>query len=120
MDERVNIVVDAFKTTVENVNIFAVIIVILIFILIGFFLVFWEKFEEFLSKRYLKKLFYRNGENYGLTKRELDILWEYSYRLNKDPFLVLEYKSPFEKVVHAYVQNNPQYNENLIKSMRKT
>ncbi|MBK3333148.1 PilZ domain-containing protein [Persephonella atlantica] len=119
MDERVNIVVDAFKTTIENVNIFAVIIVILIFVLIGFFLVFWEKFEEFLSKRYLKKLFYRNGENYGLTKRELDILWEYSHKISKDPFLVLEYKSPFEKVVHAYVQENPRYDENLVKSMRK-
>lgn len=119
MDERVNIVVDAFKTTIENVNIFTVIIVILIFVLIGFFLVFWEKFEEFLSKRYLKKLFYRNGENYGLTQKELDILWNYSQKLNKDPFLVLEYKSPFEKVIHAYVQDNPDYNENLIKNMRK-
>ncbi len=119
MDERVNIVVDAFKTTIENVNIFAVVIVILIFVLIGFFLVFWEKFEEFLSKRYLKKLFYRNGESYGLTKRELDLLWSYSQKLNKDPFLILEYKAPFEKVIQAYVEDNPDYSENLIRTMRK-
>ncbi len=119
MDERVNIVVDAFKTTIENVNIFAVIIVILIFALIGFFLVFWEKFEEFVSKRYLKRLFFRNGENYGLTKTELEILWKYANKLHKDPFLVIEYKAPFEKVIQAYIEENPNYSENMIKSMRR-
>jgi len=119
VDERVNIVVDAFKTTIENVNIFAVIIVILIFALIGFFLVFWEKFEEFVSKRYLKRLFFRNGENYGLTKTELEILWKYSQKLHKDPFLVIEYKAPFEKVIQAYIEENPDYKENIIKNMRR-
>ncbi|NPA16137.1 MAG: PilZ domain-containing protein [Aquificae bacterium] len=119
MDERVNIVVDAFKTTIENVNIVAVIIVLLIFALVAFFLIFWEKFEEFISKRYLKRLFFRNGENYGLTKTELEILWKYSQKLHKDPFLVLEYKSPFEKVIQAYIEDDPNYNENLIKSMRQ-
>ena len=119
MDERVNIVVDAFKTTIENVNIVAVVLVLLIFALIAFFLVFWEKFEEFVSKRYLKKLFFRNGESFGLTKTELEILWKYSQKLHKDPFLVIEYKSPFEKVIQAYIENNPDYNETLIKNMRK-
>lgn len=119
MDERVNIVVDAFKTTIENVNIIAVIIVILVFLTIAFFLIFWEKFEEFLSKRYMKKLFYRNGESYGLTSAELDILWKYSEKLHKDPFLVLEYKAPFEKVIHAYVKDNPNHDEKLVRNMRK-
>lgn len=119
MDERVNIVVDAFRTTIENVNIFAVIIVILIFALIGFFLVFWEKFEEFVSKRYLKKLFFRNGESYGLTKKELEVLWKYSQKLHKDPFLVIEYKAPFEKVIQAYIEDNKNYDEKMIRSMRK-
>ncbi|WP_457643293.1 flagellar brake protein [Persephonella sp.] len=119
MDERVNIVVDAFRTTIENVNIVAVIIVLLIFGLVAFFLVFWEKFEEFVSRRYMKKLFFRNGENYGLTRKELEILWKYSQKLHKDPFLVIEYKAPFEKVVQAYIEDDPNYSESLIKSMRK-
>jgi len=119
VDERVNIVVDAFKTTIENVDIVAVIIVFLVFALVVFFLIFWEKFEEFISRRYLKRLFFRNGESYGLTKKELEILWKYSQKLHKDPFLVIEYKSPFEKVIQAYIEDNPNYDEKLIKSMRK-
>ncbi|WP_029521857.1 PilZ domain-containing protein [Persephonella sp. KM09-Lau-8] len=119
MDERVNIVVDAFRTTIEHVNLIAVFIVILIFVLIAFFLFFWEKFEEFISQRYMKRLFFRNGEAYGLTRKELEILWEYSHKTHKDPFLVLEYKAPFEKVVQAYIENNPDFDEKLIKNMRK-
>jgi len=39
--------------------------------------------------------------------------------MGRDPFLALEFKSPFEKVIDLYIKDNPNFDENLIKDMRE-
>jgi len=120
LDSRVDLVIQAFKDAIHNVNVFGAFLVILGFLVVALILIFWEKVEEYISYRYLKRLFFKNGEAIGLTKDELEILWKYSNKLHKSPFLAIEYKAPFEKVIQAYIEENPDtYSEELIKSMRK-
>jgi len=120
LDERVNILVQAWKKTVEQgVNPKHLILVFLAFgfIFLSVYLV--SKIKEFLREKYKRKLFIDNAEGLGLTEKEAEILWEYANQIERDPFLVLEYKAPFEKVIQKYVEENPDYDETLIRSIRR-
>jgi len=120
LDERVNIVVDAFREAVrEGFDVKVLLAIFVIFFLIVVFLVFWDRIKHLASKRFLKKLFLRYAKDALLTDKEAEILWEYSQKLERDPFLVLEFKSPFEKVIELYIEENPDYDEKMIKDMRK-
>ena len=84
---------------------------ILFFILIGLL-------KEYIRKVNIKKSFFKEALERGLTEEEAQILWEYSLKLGRDPFLTLEFKSPFEKVVDLFLKENPQADESLIQDMR--
>ncbi len=85
--------------------------IILTLILIGLL-------REFLRKKRLKESFFKEAYERELTQEEAQILWEYSIKLGRDPFLALEFKAPFEKVVEIYLQESPNPKEELIKDMR--
>ncbi len=120
MDERVNIVVDAFREAVkEGFDVKILFLIFVIFFLIVVFLVSWDRIKHLTTKKFLKKLFLRYAKDALLTEKEAEILWEYSQKLERDPFLVLEFKSPFEKVIELYIEENPDYDEKMIKDMRK-
>jgi len=84
---------------------------ILFFILIGLL-------KEYLKKANIKRSFFKEALERGLTEEEAQILWEYALKLGRDPFLTLEFKAPFEKVVDLFLKENPQADESLIQDMR--
>ncbi len=119
MDERVNIVVEAFRQTVESTNVIIFFIVLAVFILVGLGLYYTDRIKEYINYRYLKKLFFDYAQDLGLTKEEAKLLWNYSNKLKRDPFLVLEFKAPFERVIDLYIKENPDFDENLIRRIRR-
>ncbi len=119
MDERVNIVVDAFRETVKATDVRIFFAIILFFLVVGLVLFYIDKIKEFISQRYMKKLFFMYAEDAGLTKEEAEILWKYSNKIKRDPFLVLEFKAPFERTIDLYIRENPNFDEKMIRRMRK-
>ncbi|SNZ03621.1 c-di-GMP-binding flagellar brake protein YcgR, contains PilZNR and PilZ domains [Persephonella hydrogeniphila] len=96
-------------------------LLIIIFIILFFILTFLVilNFRKALKQKFLKKLFMKTVKERGLSEVEGDILWKYSNKLGRDPFLSLEVKASFEKVIDLYVQEDPEYNEKMIQNMRK-
>jgi hypothetical protein len=66
-----------------------------------------------------KKLFVKYTKEKELSDEQISILWNYPKKMDRDPFLALEFRSPFEKVIDLYTKDNPNFNENLIKDMRE-
>jgi len=85
--------------------------IILFFILVGLI-------KEYLKKRRLKSSFFKEAFERGLTEREAEILWKYSLKMGRDPFLALEFKAPFEKVVDLYLREDESPDEELVQEMR--
>ncbi len=104
----------------ENLNagsiINIVLIVLLILVIVGLttFVVL-----KYLENKNIFSEFKKYAEERGLTQKEIKFLWKYSKKLNRDPLLSLEFKSPFEKIINAYIESNPKYDEEMIKSIRK-
>ncbi|WP_457641114.1 flagellar brake protein [Persephonella sp.] len=120
MDERVNILIESWRQTVEQgANYKALLIILFAFTSILLFLVFWLKIKELISLKYLKKAFFDQASIYGLTPKEAEILWKYARKLKRDPFLTLEIKATFEKVIQQYTNENPDFDDNVIRNMRK-
>ena len=82
-------------------------------LVIGYFYV-KEKLKEI--KR--KELFFNYAQRKGLTKEEVDIIWKYSQILPLDPYLVIDYKIPFEKVMDYYLEHDPNPNPELVTHLR--
>ncbi|MRJ02193.1 MAG: PilZ domain-containing protein [Epsilonproteobacteria bacterium] len=99
------------KTATLIIIIFILTFVILL--LSGFLL------QRYLKSKNAKAFFIRFAKNRKLTDREIEILWEYAQKMERDPMLVLEFKAPFEKVIDLYVKSDPNADENLIRDMRK-
>lgn len=103
----------------SKINIDALIFLLLFIILIVVGVLVYSS----LSKRYREKYKYTEFVKFAkekeLSEKEYRILWDYSLKLGRDPFLSLEFKSPFEKVVDLYIKENPEFDENLLKEMRK-
>ncbi len=120
MDERVNILVDAFRrTTQQGVTLEGVLLVIFLFSFIVLSLVISYKLKIYFEEHRLKKLFLEYSKNIGLAEDEAEIIWETSKKINRDPYLALEVKQTFEKIIDYYIRTNPNFDENKIRHMRK-
>ncbi len=73
----------------------------------------------YIRNRKIKESFFREAIERGLTEEEAEILWTYSQKLGRDPFLSLEFKAPFEKVVDLYLKTDPDAKEELVTQMRQ-
>jgi len=81
-------------------------------IVLGYLLLKYFKAKK-AEKRFFEEASYR-----GLTGKEAGILWDYSLALGRDPFLSLEFKAPFEKVVDLYLSKAAAVNDPLVQEMR--
>jgi c-di-GMP-binding flagellar brake protein YcgR len=101
------------EPTVTTILIFVLLLVcfILILMLLGLL-------RSYIRMKKMKEYFFRETMERGLTEEETEILWKYSLKLGRDPFLTLEFKAPFEKVVDLYLRTDPNPKEKLIQEMR--
>lgn len=76
-------------------------------------------FNRLLQRRQLRDRFFSFAQERGLSTGETGILWDYSNKTEVDPMLILEFKSPFEKVVDLYVKTDGNADEKLVQTMRK-
>lgn len=103
----------------SQINIDAIIFLLLFIILIVVGVLVYSSLSRKHREKYKYTEFVKFAKEKELSESEYKILWDYSLKLDRDPFLSLEFKSPFEKVVDLYIKENPQFDENLIKDMRK-
>jgi len=101
------------EPTVTTVLAFVLLLVsfVLFLVLLGFL-------RSYIRAKKMKEYFFREALERGLTEEETGILWDYSLKLGRDPFLSLEFKAPFEKVVDLYLRTDPNPKEELIQEMR--
>ncbi|HIE59852.1 MAG TPA: PilZ domain-containing protein, partial [Hydrogenothermaceae bacterium] len=119
-DQRVNILVDSFrKATSEGLTIEGILLVIFIFFFITLALTLGNYIKKALSIKRQKSHFIKTVVDLGLTEKEGEILWEYSRKLDRDPYLSLEVKATFEKIIDEYIKENPDFDENMIRTMRR-
>ncbi len=102
----------------ENFNNYINIVILILLLLIVVGLIVFGVLK-YLENRNLYSEFKKYAEEKGLTQKETKFLWKYSKKLNRDPLLALEFKSPFEKIINAYIEKNPKYDEEFIKNIRK-
>ncbi len=92
----------------------ALVAILIPFVLtIGYFYV-KEKLREI--KR--KDLFFNYAQKRGLTKEEIEIIWKYSQALGLDPYLVVDHKIPFEKVMDYYLEHDPNADPDIVSRLR--
>lgn len=114
--------IKGYKIAVEKlsqINIDAIIFLLLFIILIVVGVLVYSSISRKQKEKYKYTEFVKFAREKELSEQEYRILWDYSLKLDRDPFLPLEFKSPFEKVVDLYIKENPQFDENMIKGMRK-
>jgi len=75
--------------------------------------------RQYVKQRKLRTLFFKEALEVGLTLEQASVLWIYSEKFGRDPFLTLEFKAPFEKVVDLYLNTDPDPDEELVSNMRK-
>ncbi len=96
-------------------------ILIIVFFFVGAIMIFgggmW--FNRLLQRRHVRDHFFRFAQERGLSTKETSILWDCGNAAGIDPMLVLEFKSPFEKVVDLYVKTDLNMDEKLVQAMRK-
>jgi len=110
--------IKSFKAATDTeITDFLILIFILLFLFLSF--LFILHFRKALKAKFLKKLFMKTIKEKGLSEKAGEILWKYSTKLGRDPFLTLEVKASFEKVIDQYVEENPDYDEKLIQDTRK-
>jgi len=110
--------IKSFKAATETQTTDLLIVIFLILFLILTFLIILN-FRKALKQKFMKKMFMKTIKERTLPEKAGEILWNYSTKLGRDPFLSLEVKASFEKVIDQYVQEEPDYDEELIKTMRK-
>ncbi|MBK3331835.1 PilZ domain-containing protein [Persephonella atlantica] len=110
--------IQSFRAATDTKTTELLILIFIILFLIVTFL-FILNFRKALKAKFLKKLFMKTIKEKGLSEKAGDILWKYSTKLGRDPFLTLEVKASFEKAIDLYVQENPDYDEKLIQDTRK-
>lgn len=96
-------------------------ILIIVFFILGvmIILVGGILLQKFMKSKNIHSYFFNYARERGLTNEEAEILWEYSQKMGRDPLLVIEFKSPFEKVVDLYIKTDPNPKESLVQDMRK-
>ncbi|GAB6072551.1 hypothetical protein JCM14244_09280 [Venenivibrio stagnispumantis] len=122
MEEKQKSVIEAYKTATQKLEqtnvegiLFLIFLILLIIILIFATTYLTKKLNEVRKKsKFIKYL-----KEKHLSDEQIDILWDYSLKLGRDPFLSVEFKAPFEKVIDLYEKENPNFNEELIQDLRK-
>ncbi len=99
-------------TTLILVVIFFILIAILVAIIIFLY-------GKNIKENFKLKLFKKYAKEKELNDKQISILWNYSKFLNRDPFLTLEFKAPFEKVINEYINTDKNFDESLIKDLRR-
>ncbi len=99
-------------TTITLVVIFFILLIILLTVLLIFY-------GRSIKEKLKLKLFKKYASEKELNEKQIDILWKYSNFLNRDPFLTLEFKAPFEKVINEYINSEKNFDEELIKDLRR-
>ena len=96
-------------------------ILIIVFFILGvmIILVGGILLQKFMKSKNIHSYFFNYAKERGLSDKEAKILWEYSQKMGRDPLLVIEFKSPFEKVVDLYIKTDPNPKEELVQDMRK-
>ncbi|WP_457640782.1 flagellar brake protein [Persephonella sp.] len=118
MNERSRTAIESFRQATEQ-DITSILILIFIILAVLFLFLLGFYFRKSIKNKLMKKLFIRNLKEKNIPEKGGEIIWKYSRKLGRDPFLALEFKAPFEKVISLYVEENPNYDEELIKTMRK-
>ncbi|WP_022847754.1 hypothetical protein [Desulfurobacterium sp. TC5-1] len=96
-----------------------VIVFILLILVFALFLFTVAVVKKFFEKRRYRASFFKEAMDKGLSEKEAEILWEYSVKEGRDPFLTLEFKVAFEKVVDFYLHTAPDADEEIVRSMRE-
>ena len=82
------------------------------------FVVLVSMLRTYLREKKFQFSFEKEAKDRGLTDEQIKVLWEYSRQLGRDPFLSLEFKAPFERVVDLYLKTDPNPDEELVRDMR--
>ncbi len=94
-------------------------IILLFFLALAIFFIAGFLLQKQLRIKSLRQYFETFAKEKGLSQEEIEILWRYSQKMERDPMLVLEFKAPFEKVIDLYMHTDPHPNEELVRHMRK-
>ncbi|MCX7737794.1 MAG: PilZ domain-containing protein [Hydrogenothermaceae bacterium] len=121
MDQRETVLkgYEIATNILTETNINAIIFLLLFIILIVITVIVISSISKRSREKYKHLEFKKFSKEKELTENQYKILWEYSVKLGRDPFLAIEFKSPFEKVIDLYISENPNFDEELIKNMRK-
>lgn len=122
MDEKQKSVIQAYNKAQEKMNEISIegILFLIFLILTVIFIVFIVNYISRRSKLLNKKREFWNylkGKN--LSDEQIKILWDYSEIIGRDPFIAIENKPAFEKIIDIYEKRNPNYDEELIQDMRE-
>jgi len=95
--------------------------VVIILFIVAFIGLFAGAFflQRHLREKTAKAFFVKYAKNKNLTDKEIEILWKYARKMERDPMLVLEFKAPFEKVMDLYIKTDPNADEKLVQEIRK-
>jgi len=121
MDDK-NTAVEGYKKAVEklsSIDINAIIFLLLFLIIIVLISIGLGNLSKKLKAKKHYEDFIKYAKEKGLSDKQISILWNYSQKMGRDPFLALEFKSPFERVIDYYIKENPDFDEELIKDMRE-
>ncbi|RMD47149.1 MAG: PilZ domain-containing protein [Aquificota bacterium] len=115
MKERAKTAIESFKSaTGVSVEVLFIILGIIVLFVLGFII-----FKLTFGESGHRKKFFSAAKHKGINEEEANFLYSLAHKLNKDPFLVLKFKSSFEKIIHHYVNSVEEYNEELLKTLRK-
>ena len=115
-------VVEGYQKAIEKlsgVDINAIVFLLFLILIIILVVLFLNSLSKKLKAKYQYSEFVKYAKEKELSDEQISILWDYSKKMGRDPFLALEFKSPFEKVIDLYIKDNPNFDENLIKDMRE-
>ncbi|NPA52154.1 MAG: PilZ domain-containing protein [Aquificae bacterium] len=113
---------DSYTKSIANINYLdttTVLILVILGLSILLIVIIFLLYGKNIKKRYKLKLFKKYAKERELNENQIKILCKYSKYLNRDPFLALEFKAPFEKVINEYINKEPDFEQELIKDMRK-
>ncbi len=103
----------------SNIDIGAIVFLLFLVIIIILAVLILNVLSKKLKAKAQWNEFVKYAKERELNNKMILILWEYSKKMGRDPFLALEFKSPFEKVIDLYIKENLDFDENLIKEMRE-
>lgn len=115
-------VIEGYQKALEKlsgVDINAIVFLLFIILIIILAVLFLNNLSKKLKAKYQYSEFVKYAKEKELSDEQISILWNYSKKMGRDPFLALEFKSPFEKVIDIYIKDNPNFDESLIKDMRE-